>query len=197
MIRWGRFAAAYALLALLAAVLATTFHGSPTTVPDGWLELDATTSHAYSLLLGVSTGAFLVLATRLLVARFDWARQLHRELRPVARNLSPAGIVALAITSSLGEELLFRGLLQPWIGVAPQAVLFGLAHQVRGPSRWVWICWAGTIGLGFGAMFQLTGSLLGPIAAHAIVNGFNLFFLKSHDPAPRPRALGGLLGGRP
>ena len=32
---------------------------------------------------------------------------------------------------------------------------------------------------------ELTGSLLGPIAAHALVNGLNLQFLKSHEPAAR------------
>ena len=42
-------------------------------------------------------------------------------------------------------------------------------------------------------MFALTGSLLGPIVAHAIVNGYNLMFLRNHDPAPKERRLGGLL----
>jgi hypothetical protein len=32
--------------------------------------------------------------------------------------------------------------------------------------------------------FEVTGSLLGPLAAHALVNGVNLSFLKRHDPDP-------------
>jgi membrane protease YdiL (CAAX protease family) len=38
------------------------------------------------------------------------------------------------------------------------------------------------VGLALGALFELTGSLLGPLAAHALVNGVNLSFLKNHDP---------------
>jgi membrane protease YdiL (CAAX protease family) len=52
------------------------------------------------------------------------------------------------------------------------------------------------MGLSFGALFELTGSLLGPIVAHALINCLNLAYLKSHDPEPRRRALGGLLGQR-
>ena len=80
--------------------------------------------------------------TRIAVARFDWARRLHGELRPVAKDLSLGHVVILAGLSSLGEELLFRGLLTPVAGVIGSAVLFGLAHQIKGPSRWVWSGWA-------------------------------------------------------
>jgi membrane protease YdiL (CAAX protease family) len=82
--------------------------------------------------------------------------------------------------------LLFRGLFQPWIGLWPQAILFGLLHQLPGPSRWIWVSWAFLVGLALGALFELTGSLLGPLAAHALVNGVNLSFLKNHDPGALP-----------
>jgi hypothetical protein len=42
-------------------------------------------------------------------------------------------------------------------------------------------------------MFAATGSLAGPIVAHAMTNGANLRFLRDNDPSPRPRTLGGLL----
>ena len=108
--------------------------------------------------------------------------------------MSTSSIGLVAVLSSLGEELLFRGLLQPGVGLVAQALLFGAAHQMPGPSRWVWVAWATVTGLLLGAMFQLTGSLLGPICAHALVNGINLSYLRAHDPDGR-RALGGLLGG--
>jgi membrane protease YdiL (CAAX protease family) len=94
--------------------------------------------------------------------------------------------------SGLGEELFFRGFLVPVIGVAAQAAIFGLAHQLRGPSRWVWVGWATLVGLCLGLVFALTGSLVGPIVTHVLVNGYNLAFLRDHDPTPR-RRLGGLL----
>jgi membrane protease YdiL (CAAX protease family) len=116
------------------------------------------------------------------VQRFEWARRLHLELRPFAQGLDLAGIVVLALLSAAGEELLFRGLLQPWMGLWPQALLFGLVHQMPGPSRWIWVSWALLVGLALGALFEVTGSLLGPIAAHALVNGLNLNYLKHHAP---------------
>jgi membrane protease YdiL (CAAX protease family) len=113
----------------------------------------------------------------------------------VARPLGPLAIVALASASSLGEELFFRGWLQPLVGVVAQAAIFGAAHQVRGPGRWVWIGWAAAVGLAFGAVFELTGSLAGPLLAHAVINAHGLAFLRDHDPAPRPRRLRGLMAG--
>jgi membrane protease YdiL (CAAX protease family) len=197
MIRWGRFSVAYAALAVLAAALAVYWHnGSPFAHPEPWLELPARMSHTYSLLLGVSFGLLIVLSTRAVVPRFRWARRLHGELRPIARSISVVGIVVLAALSSLGEELLFRGLLQPWLGVIVQSLVFGIVHQIRGPSRWVWVSWATGVGLVLGLIFQLTGSLLGPLAAHGLINGLNLLYLRNHDPEPQRRALGGLLGQR-
>jgi uncharacterized protein len=135
-----------------------------------------------SAVLGLSLALGVIVMTRVAVARFDWARRLHSDLRPVALDLSLGQILLLAGLSSLGEELLFRGLLTPLIGVAPSAILFGLAHQIRGPSRWVWAGWAMGVGLGMGVIFALTGSLVGPLLAHAVVNAVNLSYLRDHDP---------------
>jgi uncharacterized protein len=146
-----------------------------------------------SLLLGLALAALLVASTRIAVQRFSFAQQLHSDLRPVARDLTVPSVVVIALLSSLGEELFFRGFLTPRIGIFAQALIFGMAHQVRGPSRWVWVAWASLVGVCFGFLFVLTGSLLGPIAAHAAVNGYNLIFLRNHDPSPKDRRLGGLL----
>jgi membrane protease YdiL (CAAX protease family) len=144
--------------------------------------LDDGSAHVFSLAAGLGFGLIVVALSRWSVQRFAWAQRLHRELRPFACGLDATGIVVLALLSAIGEELLFRGLLQPWMGLWPQALLFGLVHQMPGPSRWIWVSWALCVGLVLGLLFELTGSLLGPIAAHALVNGLNLQFLKSHEP---------------
>jgi len=195
MLRWG--AAAYALLGIFALVLVELWRGQSAFVhPDPWLVLGPAKRHVHSALWGVAFGSLVVAYTRIAVTRFAWARQLHAALRPFARGMSPAAIVVMAVLSAFGEEVLFRGLLQPLIGLVPQALIFGAAHQMRGNSRWVWIAWATIVGLALGGMFQLTGSLLGPIVAHALVNGLNLAYLKAHDPRAK-QALGGLLGQQP
>lgn len=196
MLRWGRFAVAYAVLGVVASVIALVWrNGTPLIHPEPWLQLGPRVSHTYSLLLGIAFGGLVVISTRPMVARFSWAKHLHQTLRPIARSISSTGIFVLAVLSAIGEELLFRGLLAPWIGLLPQALLFGVVHQVPGRSRWVWVTWASLIGLALGAMFELTGSLVGPLVAHALINGLNLLYLKRHDPEPQHR-LGGLLSQR-
>jgi membrane protease YdiL (CAAX protease family) len=192
MLRWQTVAVAYALLGSLAFAFAAAAHqGTPFVHPSPWFSFDPTLQLAASALAGVVLTVLLVTSTRFAVRRWDWAQKLHSDLRPVARNLTASSIVLVAVLSGLGEELFFRGFLVPTIGVVAQAAIFGLAHQVRGPSRWVWVGWASLVGLCFGVVFALTGSLVGPILAHVLVNGYNLAFLRDHDPAPK-RRLGGI-----
>ncbi len=194
MLRWQTVAVAYALLGSLACALAVALRdGSPLSHPEPWLTLDPSVRIGTSLLLGLALAVFLVTSTRIAVGRWAWAQKLHSDLRPVAKNLTVPSVVIIAVLSSLGEELFFRGFLTPLLGVVPQAILFGLAHQVSGRSRWVWITWASLVGLCLGSIFVLTGSLIGPVAADGLVNGYNLMFLRSHDPAAKERRLGGLL----
>jgi membrane protease YdiL (CAAX protease family) len=135
-----------------------------------------------SALFGIATATIVVASTRFVVVRFAWAQRLHSELRPVAQDLTMGQIFLLAGLSSLGEEVLFRGLMTPTLGVIGSSVLFGLLHQVRGPSRWVWIIWAMAVGLALGTIFAATGSLVGPLLAHAVVNAVNLGYLRDHNP---------------
>jgi len=198
MLRWGRVAVAYLAASASAVMLGLLDQGSsPFTYAEPWLTFPGMLGHVYSVGIGLGFGALVAFSTRIFVTRYAWARNLHRELRPVARDLSGLGIVSVAAFSALGEELWFRGLLQSWVGLWLQAAAFGVVHsQLRGPSRWAWITWATLMGLSFGVMFELTGSLAGPITAHALINGLNLTYLKNYDPEPRRRALGGLLSQR-
>lgn len=197
MLRYGLLAIAYASMAVLALGVSELFlERSVWLHPKPWLELERPVAHVYSLALGIALGALVVLGTRRMVERLSWAQELASALRPFARDLSGGGIVVVALLSSVGEELLFRGLVQPWVGLWLQALLFGLLHQMPGPSRWAWVGWASVIGLVFGVVFAGTGSLVGPVVAHAIINGFNLNYLQSHDPELLRRGLGGLLGHR-
>ena len=185
----GRIVVGYALLASLATGIAIALRdGVPWVLPTTpWLSLGPAMSLAVSAVLGLALALALVLWTRVSVLRFDWARRLHLELRPIARRLTATQIVLLAGFSSLGEELLFRGLLQPWLGVLPVALLFGICHQLPGPSRWVWVGWATIVGTALGAIFAATGSLLGALLAHGLINAANLAFLRNYKPIDGPQ----------
>jgi membrane protease YdiL (CAAX protease family) len=195
--RWVVLAAIYAAVGLIFGGLATYLRGGPWTHPEPWLDLETTTAHLYSALLGLTLGLMSVAATLALVRKTTWARTLHSELRPLASGLPPLGILALAVFSSLGEELLFRSVLQPSTNIWIQALVFGLAHQLPGKARFTWALWATILGVLFGALFQTTGSLLGPLVAHATINAMNLRFLQNHQTTPSPsRTMGGILGQR-
>ncbi len=181
-------AVSYAVLAAVATAISLALRdGLPWTYPEPWFPAPPALSLSLSAVLGLALATGAIAVTRVTVKRFEWARRLHEELRPVARDFSAPQILLVAGLSSLGEELLFRGLLTPWLGVVPAAVLFGLAHQMKGPSRWVWVGWATVVGLGLGSIFALTGSLVGPLLAHAVVNAVNLAYLRDHDPGAPPR----------
>ena len=178
-----RLVGGYALLSVMAFALALALReGPPWVHPEPWFTWPPPLGLLASGLLGLGFSTTLIGLTRYTVARFTWARTLHLELRPVARELTAGQILVVAGLSSLGEELLFRGLLTPTLGVVISALLFGLAHQMKGPARWVWVSWATAVGLGLGAIFAATGSLVGPLLCHALVNAANLVFLRDHDP---------------
>jgi membrane protease YdiL (CAAX protease family) len=184
--------AIYVAVAALAVGLAASFGRNPLAC-DGWLEGSGTASVLLSLGLGVCVGALTVAASRVMVRRAEWARALHAALRPTVHDAGDGWLLGVALASAVGEEVLFRGLLVPVLGVVGSAIVFGALHQIRGRARWGWMGWATLMGLLFGTIFVATGSLVGPIAAHAIINGANLRFLRDNDPAARPRPLGGLL----
>ncbi len=132
---------------------------------------------ALSPIIGLALGLVVVFMSRLAVHRFDWARRLHNDFRQILGKLSYKEILVLALASSIGEELLFRGALQPIVGVWAQAIVFALLHIGPGLRFLPWTASALVIGLLFGFIFQLTGDLGGPIVAHFAINYMNLHFI--------------------
>ncbi len=175
-----RLAFGYLLLSAFGVGLSFLLRsGSPFVHPDPWLALGPVVSISASAAGGVALAFLLTVATRLSVGHFAWARRLCSDLGPFARSLTPGQVLLVAGLSGLGEEILFRGVLLPLLGLVASSLVFGLAHQMRGPSRWVWVSWAALAGVAFGLLFRLTGSLVGPLVAHALANAANLAFLKA------------------
>ena len=70
--------------------------------------------------------------------------------------------------------MFFRGALQPRAGLWIAGLLFGLVHLVPKAVFLPWTAFAILSGWVLGWLFEATGSLLAPIAAHMVVNGINL-----------------------
>lgn len=134
-----------------------------------------------SPLIGVAVGLSVVALSRMSVYRFKWASRLHRDFRSILGQLSGREIAILAVASAVGEELMFRGALQPWIGIWPQAIIFALLHVGPGVRFLPWTASAFVLGIAFGYMFAWTGDLGGPIVAHFTINYLNLHFIARVD----------------
>lgn len=170
----------YAGMALL-AVLIAWLRGAP--LLDAAPGAVVIAGPLASVVLGALIAALTVLATRVLTERTAWARTLRVEFRAILRGATPLDVALLALASGTAEELLFRGALQPWWGVALASIAFGLVHV--GPSRtfWPWTLWALVMGFVLGALTWATGSLLGAIVAHVSINWVNLRYILSFDGA--------------
>ena len=141
-------------------------------------------------LLGVLVGLVAVHLSRLFTRRTRSGEAMARGLGSVLGTLTGLQCVVLALFSGIAEEALFRGALQPRVGLVAASLLFGLAHFVprREFAAWTWT----TIAAGFmlGLLFQETGNLIAPTVAHFIVNALNLRWLSvnygSSDPTITP-----------
>lgn len=124
--------------------------------------------------IGIGVGLMVVWVSHLFTRRTDWGRNLEHQLAAALGHLSLPQCLLLAAASGIGEEFFFRGALQPVVGLGWASLLFGLMHV--GPGR-AWLPWTGfalIMGVIFGALFLLTGNLLAPVLAHAVINGVNL-----------------------
>jgi uncharacterized protein len=142
--------------------------------PNVWHLPGSDPAVVTGILGGLAAGLLIVFASRMALYRFEWARALHRELRHLLFPLSDLEIVVLAVASSVGEEMFFRGALLPSIGVFGSSAIFALLHIGPKVRFLPWTASSFVVGLLFGAMYQWTGDLTGPVVAHFLVNFLNL-----------------------
>jgi membrane protease YdiL (CAAX protease family) len=133
-------------------------------------------------LVGAALGLVVVGLTRVATKHFQWARELHTSFRDLLGPLTNREILILALASSIGEELLFRGALLPWLGVWVQAIVFAALHIGPGRRFLPWTASALVLGVAFGWIAEWTGNLGGPIAAHFAINFLNLKFIVGVQP---------------
>jgi len=124
--------------------------------------------------LGLAAGLGAVLLSDVVTRRTRAGARLARTLATALGPIAPREVLLLAIVSGLAEEALFRGALQPAVGLVAASFVFGLVHFVPRRDLWPWSLFAFLAGLGLGALFDATGNLVAPIVAHATLNAVNL-----------------------
>ena len=110
---------------------------------------------------------------------------LDEMLVPLFRNCRLVELAIIAALAGVGEEMLFRGVIQAavaeeiggphgvWLGLLIAAVLFGLLHCIT-PTYAVL---AGLIGLYLGWLWMACGNLLAPIVTHGVYDFLALVYL--------------------
>ena len=132
--------------------------------PQPWLEI------------GLLAGAFLF---NLL---FDTAgpryskmlARFHHTFAEVLGSLGFREIILLALLSSLGEEILFRGAVQPLLGFVPAAILFALSHFPLKRDMWIWPIYALGMGVVLGLLRNAGGDIWSAVLLHFSVNAVSL-----------------------
>jgi membrane protease YdiL (CAAX protease family) len=136
------------------------------------------------LLSGVAFALVVVVATRLL-ARVGWMEALLDWFRATIGPLSWSDAAWLAGMSAVGEEVFFRGAMQPQLGLIPTTVIFALVHYPGDRRLWSWTVFAAVVGLALGASVERFGHLAPAVAAHFLINLLNL---KAIGDRPAPPA---------
>ena len=98
----------------------------------------------------------------------------------LAQDCSRCGCPAdrpVCSASGFCEEIFFRGLLLPKIGIILSSLAFGLLH-LPGRRFWIYALWASLSGALFGFLFLTFNSLWIPITAHATNNIIGMMLLK-------------------
>jgi len=114
--------------------------------------------------------------------------RLRKQVEAVVHELlggsSWVEIAAICFAAGLGEELLFRGALQPLVArftnpavaIAAVGVLFGLAHSLS----IAYFVIATLIGCYFGWLMEAYDDLVAPVVAHAVYDFVAIAFIRSN-----------------
>jgi membrane protease YdiL (CAAX protease family) len=110
-------------------------------------------------------------------------RRLYvEELKPIFGNCSASEITIISLAAGIGEELLFRGVLQTEMGLLPASMIFGLFHMVSpssgGSGGMVYGCWVMLMGGALGGLAIWTGGLMAPIVAHAVYDAAAMSYMR-------------------
>ena len=138
---------------------------------------------ATALPLGLGLG-LAITAVSSLVYRFWPAYRCSADfyLKFVLKPLLWSDLIWVGLLPGLSEELLFRGVMLPALGlnvagVVVSSLCFGILH-LSGFQHWPYVVWATAVGLLLGYSALATGNLLVPIVAHIFTNLVSSCFWK-------------------
>jgi uncharacterized protein len=153
-----------------------------------WLHLGSVTllplqGTAEALILGLGIALGITALSSLVYRLWPAYRQsADYYLQLVLKPLVLPDLIWLGLLPGMSEELLFRGVMLPAVGlnatgVVATSLLFGVLH-LSGPQQWPYVVWATAVGLLLGVSALFTGNLLVPIVAHIVTNWLSSYLWK-------------------
>lgn len=136
-----------------------------------------------ALLLGLAIALGISCASSLVYRLWPAYRQsADFYLEMVLKPLVLPDLIWLGLLPGMSEELLFRGVMLPAVGlnatgVLATSLLFGVLH-LSGRQQWPYVVWASVVGLLLGFSAVATGNLLVPIVAHIVTNLLSSYLWK-------------------
>ena len=164
----------YGVMGCIALVWRMAAPGESILHPDLAAGAAAPASLPWALGAGAVVGLAAVAFSEALTR---WTRLGEALADLLGESLAGIGVgdaILLALASGTAEEMLFRGALQPAVGLVWASLIFGACHFLPRRELLMWSLFAVVMGFAFGGLYQWTGQLLAPITAHTLVNGINL-----------------------
>jgi membrane protease YdiL (CAAX protease family) len=144
------------------------------------LSLDFTVE---GLLIGLGIGVGITAMSSVVYRLWSaYRKSADVYLNLVLKPLVLPDLIWLGLLPGMSEELLFRGVMLPAIGlnavgVIISSLVFGVLH-LSGSQQWPYVVWATIVGLLLGFSAVGTGNLLVPIVAHVATNWLSSFLWK-------------------
>lgn len=141
----------------------------------GTIELLSLKFNAQALLWSLGLALGITIASSIIYRLWPaYRRSADIYLELVIKPLMWVDLIWLGLLPGLSEELLFRGVMLPALGlniiaVIFSSILFGVLH-LSGAGQWPYVVWATIVGFALGYCALITGNLLVPVIAHIITN---------------------------
>ncbi len=138
----------------------------------------------WGVILTLPMLAFFFLCVRLPIGPLRPIKQFaERVVKPLFRRCTLLELALIAAVAGLGEELLFRGVLQPylidrlelapWLGIVLTSLVFGLLHPIT-PG---YVVLAAILGSYLGWWTVASGNVVEAVVAHGLYDFLALWFL--------------------
>lgn len=180
-----------ALLTLLGFGLAGYFLITNTLDQDFWEILTGKAFWAYQLALGIAYG-LLVAMIGWQIIKLPFQRQTRYKYASLIQNLNLkfSDIILVSFCAGIGEELFFRGGIQPLAGVWVTSIIFVALHGYLNPFNWklsIYGIYMTLVIAGIGYL-KIHYGLASSMIAHTIIDIYLLYKLNNEHLEGEPQA---------